>query len=96
MKYLLLLVVFLSLLDAKMNRNDSKEIVLDDESKLMWIDDISVIKNLMNHDEAKKYCEELNFLGFSDWRLAHIDELETIVYKKNIKTNVNPAFKYNC
>ena len=53
MKYLLLLVVFLSLLDAKMNRNDSKEIVLDDESKLMWIDDISVIKNLMNHDFHK-------------------------------------------
>lgn len=95
MKYLFLLLVFLSLLDAKIYRDGSKEVVLDDESKLMWVDDVSVIKNLMDHDEAKKYCENLNFIGFSDWRLAHIDEFETVVYKKNIKTNINFAFKYN-
>lgn len=95
MKYLLLLLVFLSFVDAKIYRDGSKDVVLDDESRLMWVDDISVIKTLMNHDEAEKYCQKLSFLGFSDWRLAHIEEFEKIVYKKNIKTNIHFAFKYN-
>lgn len=95
MKYLLLLLVFLSFVDAKIYRDGSKDVVLDDESRLMWVDDISVIKTLMNHDEAEKYCQKLSFLGFSDWRLAHIEEFEKIVYKKNTKTNIHFAFKYN-
>ena len=95
MKYLLLLLVFLSFVDAKIYRDGSKDVVLDDESRLMWVDDISVIKTLMNHDEAEKYCQKLSFLGFSDWRLAHIEEFERIVYKKNTKTNIHFAFKYN-
>ena len=95
MKYLLLLFVFLSFVDAKIYRDGSKDVVLDDESRLMWVDDISVIKTLMNHDEAEKYCQKLSFLGFSDWRLAHIEEFERIVYKKNTKTNIHFAFKYN-
>ena len=95
MKYLLLLLVFLSFLDAKIYRDSSIEVVLDDDAKLMWVDDPSVIKNLMNHFEAEKYCNNLTLFGFSDWRLAYIDEFEKIVYKKNVKTNINFAFKYN-
>jgi hypothetical protein len=95
MKYLLLVLVFLSLLDARIYRDNAKQVVLDDVTKLMWVDDISVIKNLMNHYKAEEYCNNLSFLGFSDWRLAHIDEFETIVFKKNVKTNINFAFKYN-
>lgn len=95
MKYLLLVLVFLSLLDARIYRDNTKQVVLDDVTKLMWVDDISVIKNLMDHYEAEEYCNNLSFLNFSDWRLAHIDEFETIVFKKNVRTNVNSAFKYN-
>ncbi|QKF65852.1 DUF1566 domain-containing protein [Arcobacter venerupis] len=95
MKYLLLVLVFLSLLDARIYRDNTKQVVLDDVTKLMWIDDISVIKNLMDHYEAEEYCNNLSFLNFSDWRLADIDEFETIVFKKNVRTNVNSAFKYN-
>ena len=95
MKYLFILLSFLSFVDAKIYRDGSREIVLDDEVNLMWIDNISVIKNLMDHDEAEKYCQGLTFLGFSDWRLAHVEEFERIVYKKNTKTYINFAFKYN-
>lgn len=95
MKYLLLVLVFLSLLDARIYRDNTKQVVLDDVTKLMWVDDISVIKNLMDHYEAEEYCNNLSFLNFSDWRLADIDEFETIVFKKNVRTNVNSAFKYN-
>lgn len=95
MKYLLLVLIFLSQLDARIYRDNTKQVVLDDVTKLMWIDDISVIKNLMDHYEAEEYCNNLSFLNFSDWRLADIDEFETIVFKKNVRTNVNSAFKYN-
>ena len=95
MKYLLLLLVFLSFVDAKIYRDGSREIVLDDEVNLMWIDNISVIKNLMDHDEAEKYCQSLQYGGFSGWRLPHIEEYELIVDKKNFKNYVNRAFKYN-
>ena len=95
MKYLLLLFVFLSFLDAKIYRDGSKDVVLDDEARLMWIDSIEVIKDLKTHQEAEAYCKELTFAGFSDWRLAKIEEFERIVYKRNTKTNINFAFKYN-
>ena len=95
MKYLLFVLILLSLADAKIYRDGSKDVVLDDELKLMWVDNVSVIKNLLTHEDAEKYCQELNFIGFSDWRLGHIEEFEKIVYKKNEKTNINFAFKYN-
>ena len=95
MKYLLLLLVFLSFVDAKIYRDGSINVVLDDESKLMWVDDISVIKILMNHDEAEKYCQSLQYGGFSGWRLPHIEEYELTVDKRNFKNYVNRAFKYN-
>ena len=95
MKYLLFVLILLSLADAKIYRDGSKDVVLDDELKLMWVDNVSVIKNLLTHEDAEKYCQELNFIGFSDWRLGHIEEFEKIVYKENEKNNINFAFKYN-
>ena len=46
MKYLLLLIAFLSFLDARIYRDSTREVVIDDSSKLMWQDDISVVKTL--------------------------------------------------
>jgi hypothetical protein len=95
MKYLLLLLVFLSFLDAKIYRDNAKEIVLDDSSKLMWVDNVSVVKVLKNHDQALKYCEQLNYVGLLGWRLPTSEEFELIVDKKNTKNYINRAFKYN-
>ena len=95
MKYLFLLLTFFLFADAKIYRDNSKEVVLDDELKLMWIDDSSAVKNLKTHQEAEAYCSELKFAGYVGWRLAHIEEFERIVYLKNTKTNINFAFKYN-
>ncbi|KAB7885219.1 Lcl C-terminal domain-containing protein [Poseidonibacter ostreae] len=94
MKYLVLILVFVSLLDAQIYRKKS-QIVVDTKEKLMWVDDISVVKILKTHEEAIPYCEALEFAGYSDWRIPKIEEFKTIVDKKNFKNYINRAFKYN-
>jgi len=46
------------------------------------------------YDEAVKYCENLNFAGYSDWRLPRIDELISITDKTKFSPAINSAFKY--
>ena len=94
MKYLILFLVFVSLMDAQIYRKSS-EIVVDTNAKLMWVDDISVVKVLKTHDDAITYCEQLSFAGYSNWRIPKIEEFELIVDKKNYKNYINKAFKYN-
>ena len=94
MKYLLLFLVFVSLLDAQIYRKNSK-VVVDTKEKLMWVDDISVVKIKKTHEDAIVYCQELVFGGYSDWRIPKIEEFETIVNKKNRKNYIQKAFKYN-
>ncbi|WP_122893658.1 Lcl C-terminal domain-containing protein [Arcobacter peruensis] len=94
MKYLILFLIFVSLLDAQIYRKSSK-VVVDTNAKLMWVDDISVVKVLKTHEDAITYCEQLSFAGYSNWRIPKIEEFELIVDKKNFKNYIKKAFKYN-
>jgi len=94
MKYLILFLIFVSLLDAQIYRKSSK-VVVDTNAKLMWVDDISVVKVLKTHEDAISYCEQLTFAGYSNWRIPKIEEFELIVDKKNFKNYIKKAFKYN-
>ncbi|MBU3014497.1 DUF1566 domain-containing protein [Poseidonibacter lekithochrous] len=94
MKYLILFLIFVSLLDAQIYRKSS-QVVVDTKEMLMWADDISVIKVMKTHDDAISYCEALVFSGYSDWRIPKIEEFKTIVDKKNFKNYINKAFRYN-
>lgn len=95
MKYLFIILMIFSFLDAKIYRDGQKEVVIDDVAKLMWLDNISVIKTSKNHENASTYCKEITYLGFNDWRLPKVEEYELIVDKNNKKTYINKAFKYN-
>ena len=95
MKYLFLIFVLFNFIEAKIYRDGSKEIVIDDSAKLMWVDNVSVIKNMKNHNDGEKYCNEITHGGFSNWRLPKIEEFELIVDKKNTRNYINKAFKYN-
>uniref|UniRef100_UPI00404890F8 Lcl C-terminal domain-containing protein n=1 Tax=Aliarcobacter sp. TaxID=2321116 RepID=UPI00404890F8 len=95
MKYLFIILIFFSFIEAKIYRDGSKNIVIDNEAKLMWVDDVSVIKILHEHEDAINYCDNLSYLGFANWRLPNIEEFELIVDKKNTRNYINRAFKYN-
>ena len=76
-----------SLLHAEFVRDNSKEVVVDKSTNLMWQDDNNAKSVTKTWVEAINYCENLNFAGYSDWRLPNINELDSIVdYTKH-----NPA-----
>lgn len=91
----ILLFLFSFLLGNNFKRNASSKIVIDTDNKLMWIDDISVLKTLLTHEEAVKYCETLSFSGYTNWRLPEIEELKLIVDKRNTKSYINKQFRFN-
>jgi len=95
MRYLIVLLVFLSLLDAKIYRKNNVHTVVDTTNQLMWVDNMDVIKNLKTHEEAIEFCEQSTHAGYSDWRIPDIKEFEYIVNKKNYKNYINYAFKFN-
>lgn len=93
---------------AGFSRDDSLEVVKDDIYRLMWQDQqfmdssaavypLSAIgdkyNNTMTYDEAVKYCYDLNFAGFDDWRLPTINELLSITDDTRFEPAINKAFK---
>lgn len=95
MRFLIMILLFISLLDAKIYRKNNIKVVIDTKTNLMWVDDSSVIKIKKTHEDATAYCEESTYAGFSNWRIPEIEEYETIVNKKNYRNYIKRVFKYN-
>lgn len=95
MKYLFLILIFVSIIEAKLIRKNSVDVVYDTQTNLMWVDSISVVKLQKTHEESILYCDNLIFAGYSNWRLPELEEFTTIVNKKNHKNYIAYAFKYN-
>ena len=75
--------------NLQLTRDDTKEVVIDQNRKLMWQDDASVKTTTKDWSGAINYCDNLSFAGYSDWRLPSHTELLSIVDK----TKYNPAIK---
>jgi hypothetical protein len=89
-------------------RDDSKEVVMDNVTGLMWQDDsdAATVKkpwvtqanyhdgNYSNTsgDTPTTYCAELTLGDYSDWRLPSVEELESIVDFGRVSPSINPAF----
>ncbi len=96
MKYLFLVVLITSFaFSNNFKRSSSSKVVIDYTNSVMWMDDVSVIKVKKTHEDAITYCENLNFAGYSTWRIPRLEEFETIVDKKNERNYINRAFKFN-
>ena len=74
-----------------MYRDDSKSVVIDSVYKLIWEDGAEIFEG--NWDKAKRYCENLNFAGYSDWRLPTRLELLSITDDSRHNPAINSAFK---
>ena len=76
---------------AGFSRDDRLEVVKDDIYRLMWQDDRPIGK--MTHSEALRYCDDLKFAGYGDWRLPTVNELLSITDDTRFEPAINEAFK---
>lgn len=68
---------------------DAKSVTFGD---LMWQDDEDAKTVQKKWDDAQRYCNNLQLLGFNDWRLPTIQELESIVDRSR-KPAIKEEFK---
>ena len=81
-------------LRAVCDRDNVKDMVACEEKglgRLMWQDGADIFEG--DWDEAKRYCENLNFAGYLDWRLPTSLELLSITDDSRFDPAINRAFK---
>ncbi|MCF6331207.1 MAG: DUF1566 domain-containing protein [Sulfurimonas sp.] len=86
MKVILLIMIGLSMLNAEYLRDNTKEVVLDTTTNLMWQDNTTPATT-MTWANAITYCEGLTLGTYPDWRLPNLVELASLVDD----TRENPA-----
>ena len=80
-------------LQNSFTRDNTKEIVKNNITGLMWQDDVSVKSAKKNWSEAKQYCINLYQSGYSDWFLPSIAELESIVDTSRANSAIKREFQ---
>ena len=98
-KFIMILAVFCVALNAEAlravcDRDNVKDMVACEEKglgRLMWQDGADIFEG--DWDEAKRYCENLNFAGYLDWRLPTSLELLSITDDSRFDPAINRAFK---
>lgn len=73
------------------SRDDRLHVVIDNVYGLMWQDGVNIFQG--GWDEARHYCENLNFAGYNDWRLPTRLELLSITDDSRYNPAINKIFK---
>lgn len=77
----------------KFQRDDNRNIVIEQTLNLMWQDDESVVNITKNWEEAVESCHQLTYLGFHNWRLPDVEELISLIDESRYSPAVNTQFK---
>lgn len=78
-------------IDKNFLRDNKKEVVLDSKNKKIYYD--STPSKKMDHKSAMAYCKEMNYLGYSDWRLPSKEELKSLFDLSRSYISVKHAFQ---
>jgi hypothetical protein len=78
-------------IDETFIRIDKKEVVIDTVRTKMYYDSTPLEK--MNFSQARKACQEMNYLGYKNWRVPSKDELRSILELSRRGVTVKHAFK---
>jgi len=74
-------------------RDDSKEVVLDTATNLMWEDTSHAEEVRTDWYDAIDYCESLVLGGYNDWHLPNYNELFNLRDPEKYKM-IDDTFKY--
>ena len=74
-------------------RDNTKEVVLDTTSNLVWQDNADAKDITKDWHEALSYCNDLSLSGYNNWRLPNINELFSLVDHNNYKPAISKEFK---
>lgn len=78
-------------IDKNFLRDNKKEVVLDSKNKKIYYD--STPSQKMDFDSAVAYCQDMNYLGYSDWRLPSKDELKSLLELSRSHISIKHAFQ---
>ncbi len=93
MKYILGIMLLWNLLMADFVRDNTKDVVNDTTTCLMWQDNNESKNITKTWAKAIDYCESLSLAGFNDWRLPNINELYSIVNSGQINPAIQNVFE---
>jgi len=92
---LILLLSSLSVANERYIRDNTKEVVLDTKTNLLWQDNAIVSDNSLTKtwSNALTYCENLNFSGFTDWKLPNYNELYYLADRSKSSSSISEVFQ---
>ena len=74
-------------------RDDTKEVVVDTATNLMWQDNADAKTIKKSWSDAIDYCENLTLSGYSDWHLPNYNELWKLADRNRYNPAINPIFQ---
>ncbi len=75
------------------SRDDTLEVVGDSFNALMWQDTQFNAETKQDWQSAVDYCDDLEFAGYSDWKLPTIEQLRTIVDYSRFGSAISSKFE---
>ena len=78
-------------IDKNFVRDNTQQVVLDKKGHKIYYDAKPSLK--MNYDDALKYCEKMDYLGYMSWRVPNKEEMRSLLELSRRKITVKHAFK---